>query len=59
MATKSFTTDMTFNRKSASSLYKALSNNKKAKLTNTTFNVVKDRETLKNMFNPREDKTNV
>ena len=58
MATKSFTTTMTFNRKNVDSLYKALNNNKKAKLTDTKFNVVKDKETLRDMFSSRKGKNN-
>ena len=44
MATKSFTTDMTFNFKNADSLIVALSNSEKPKLTTAKADLLKGKE---------------
>lgn len=54
MATKSFTTDMKFNRKSADSLINALSSRRKVN-PQRPLNVetIRDSERIKNMFKKR------
>lgn len=52
MATKSFSTTLTFNRKSTDSLLHALENNKKANLENiSNVKIVKSSEEILNLFN--------
>ena len=52
MATKSFSTTLTFNRKSTDSLLHALENNKKANLEDiSNAKIVKSSKELLNLFN--------
>lgn len=52
MATKSFSTTLTFNRKSTDSLLHALENNKKVNLENiSNVKIVKSSEEILNLFN--------
>ena len=52
MATKSFSTTLTFNRKSTDSLLHALENNKKANLEDiTNAKIVKSSKEILNLFN--------
>ena len=52
MATKSFSTTLTFNRKSTDSLLHALENNKKAHLENiSNVKIVKSSEEILKLFN--------
>lgn len=52
MATKSFSTTLTFNRKSTDSLLHALENNKKANLENiSNAKIVKSSKEILNLFN--------
>ena len=58
MATKSFTTTMTFNRKNVDSLVKAIDNSRKANRTNIVYETVRDEKVIKNLFNSRKEKLN-
>ena len=52
MATKSFSTTLTFNRKSTDSLLHALENNKKANLDDiSNSKIVKSSKEILNLFN--------
>ena len=52
MATKSFSTSLTFNRKSTDSLLHALENNKKANLEDiSNAKIVKSSKEILNLFN--------
>ena len=52
MATKSFSTTLTFNRKSTDSLLHALENNKKANLEDiSNAKIVKSSKEILNLFN--------
>lgn len=52
MATKSFSTTLTFNRKSTDSLLHALENNKKANLEDiSNVKIVKSSKEILNLFN--------
>ena len=52
MATKSFSTTLTFNRKSTDSLLHALENNKKANLDDVSnAKIVKSSKEILNLFN--------
>lgn len=52
MATKSFSTTLTFNRKSTDSLLHALENNKKANLDDiSNAKIVKSSKEILNLFN--------
>lgn len=52
MATKSFSTTLTFNRKSTDSLIHALENNKKANLEDiSNAKIVKSSKEILNLFN--------
>lgn len=52
MATKSFSTTLTFNRKSTDSLLHALENNKKANLEDiSSAKIVKSSKEILNLFN--------
>lgn len=57
MATKSFTTDIKFNRKNADSLIKALESTKKAKTVEVSnVETIKDLSLIKKMFSSRKEK---
>lgn len=54
MATKSFTTTMKFNKKNADELIRALSNENKPQKSDVKFNIVRDNDSLKQMFSSRK-----
>ena len=55
MATKSFTTTMKFNKKNADELIRALSNENKPQKSDVKFNILRDNDSLKQMFSSRKE----
>ena len=56
MATRSFTTNIKFNKKNADSLIKALESTKKAKTIEVSnVETIKDLSLIKKMFSPRKE----